>query len=104
MLFRLLVLLGALVLRDGRGRRDGAAVVLGERVMRRGLPLPLYRASIGRPCVLLGQRAGPAPHDLLGRIRVHGSRAALAACRRRLRDVVLNLSVSVHLALISPRI
>ena len=60
MLFRLLVLYWG----SGCGgdRRTGAAVGPGERAMRRGLPLPLCRASIGRPWVLLGQRARPCPH------------------------------------------
>ena len=93
---------GALGAPRRRGRGTGAAVVPGGTSDAAGLPLPLYRVSrvsiLAFPCVSTLSLALPRTMGV-SQTRVRGSRAAPAACRRRLRDVVLNLSVSVHLAI-----
>ena len=78
-----------------RGRRTGAAVVPGGRAVRRGCLSRLGRCCFSLSLALLPTTRCPAPHALLGRMRVHGSRAAPAAAGDGCEESCLNPSVSL---------
>ena len=73
-----------------RVRVDGVeGDVVGGCPESAGLPLPALPRSIIGLWVLLANAAEALPRTLCSVIRVRGSRAAPAACRRGLREVVL---------------
>ena len=90
--------LGLLVLRDGGAGGPARRWFRGERVMRRGCP---SRSTACLACLYWLVLAPPTrcPARFAAADCASGTRAGPAACRRRLRDVVLNLSVSVYLAI-----
>ena len=90
---------GALGAPRRRGRGTGAAVVPGGTSDAAGLPLPFYRVSRCLYWLVLAPPPTRCPARFDAADCASGTRAGPAACRRRLRDVVLNLSVSVYLAI-----
>ena len=100
MLFRLLVLQAgarALVLRDGGAGGTARCWFRGNECCGGAAPPALPRVSCLYWLVLAPPTRCPARFDAAD--CASGTRAGPAACRRRLRDVVLNLSVSVYLAI-----